>query len=135
MPSERAVLIARLNRDAERIAQRFQLRYRAVEAEFGPYRDRIDLGSSLLGVLPLFQAPDNVKEIGTADKPPKWQMGQAVWMRAEFERGTVHMAVRLGVEEAEDRREIMEAEEGEPVPIVSDLRFFRAATDPGPPAK
>jgi len=33
MPSERAVLIARLNRDAERIAQRFELRYRAVEAE------------------------------------------------------------------------------------------------------
>ena len=33
MPSERAILIARLNRDAERIAQRFQLRYRAVEAE------------------------------------------------------------------------------------------------------
>ncbi len=33
MPSERAVLIARLNRDAERIAQRFQLRYRAIEAE------------------------------------------------------------------------------------------------------
>jgi len=33
MPSERALLIARLNRDAERIAQRFALRYRAVEAE------------------------------------------------------------------------------------------------------
>ena len=33
MSSERAVLIARLNRDAERIAQRFELRYRAIEAE------------------------------------------------------------------------------------------------------
>jgi len=33
MPSERAILIARLNRDAERIAQRFELRYRAIEAE------------------------------------------------------------------------------------------------------
>ena len=33
MPSERALLIARLNRDAERVAQRFELRYRAVEAE------------------------------------------------------------------------------------------------------
>jgi hypothetical protein len=33
MPSQRAVLIARLNRDAERIAHRFELRYRAIEAE------------------------------------------------------------------------------------------------------
>jgi len=33
MPSERAILIARLNRDAEHIAQRFELRYRAIEAE------------------------------------------------------------------------------------------------------
>ena len=33
MPRDRAVLIARLNRAAERIAQRFELRYRAIEAE------------------------------------------------------------------------------------------------------
>lgn len=33
MPSERALLIARLNRDAEHIAQHFGLRYRAIEAE------------------------------------------------------------------------------------------------------
>jgi hypothetical protein len=33
MPNERALLIARLNRDAEHIARHFGLRYRAVEAE------------------------------------------------------------------------------------------------------
>jgi hypothetical protein len=50
MPSERAVLIARLNRDAERIAQRFELRYRAVEAQPTVHRvlppaRSLDLGS------------------------------------------------------------------------------------------
>lgn len=121
-----------LDEDAE-LLSKIRARYGEVEEALGPYQERIDLGTPLLGFTPLFMAPRNVVEFGTGERPPEWKFGTVVWVRAQFERGTAHVAIRLGSEDEEGLRGVQGAEASDPVPIVSDVRFFRDASgvDPG----
>jgi hypothetical protein len=114
-----------LEEDPELLAK-IRARYARVVAAFGPYQDSIDLGSVFFGIIPLADTPENVVEISEEAKAPRAGRGPTLWVRASFERGTVHVSIELMPKSDENMQSLPGVgSSGTAAPIVVDVHFFR----------
>jgi hypothetical protein len=115
----------------EGVAPRIRERYRAVEAAFGPYGGTVSAGNPWLGAAPLLTPPSPLTEVGStggktdgSDLP----LGSVVWVRADFEKGLVHVAFLLKSSggAAGAAASLTSLQEKRPAAVVRDVRFFRS---------
>jgi len=121
-----------LEADAE-LHAKWIARFVAVTDELGPWKERIELPASIKGPMPLFQAPDDVVEVGTKDvRPVAWTVGSVIWVEAVFEKGNVDVALVLKEGSEPALQLFQDYKPGETWQIVGDIRFYRPRADKSP---
>jgi hypothetical protein len=111
---------------------RWRERMQAIEREVGPYGQRVEVDWGLLGPMAgLLAAPDgDLVEVGAPADRPRPALG-AMWVRAAFTRERCWAVFELGREgEPLGFDDLKDAESDKPVPIVRDVRFYRAKSAP-----
>jgi hypothetical protein len=109
----------------------WKARIDAVRAEFGAYAGRVEVGSVWMGAL-VVAMPRDIEEV-----PPRGdrsiEVGQALWIRAHFERGPVWLALLppgasvRGSVAVQALSDLMEPLAAGSRTVVGDVRAFRPA--------
>jgi hypothetical protein len=115
------------------VAAKLRERFDAVVAQVGPYAGEVEAGGTFTGMIPSMIPPTDLVEVGSSGSASPPAPGEALWVRARFERETLHVGVVVGGGGPQGfQNALQEMREGAS-PIVSDLRFFRSGGEP--PAK
>ena len=111
-----------------KLFETWRARYATTVETMGDWTGELRMPSMLKGIMPIFTAPEGVKEIGTNELPPTWAPGSVFWVPAVFEKGTVFLALVVGEGDAAAVKKVQDELKGtDPVPLFGDLRFFRDA--------
>ncbi len=102
-------------------------RFLKVEAELGPYKNELDLGSPYRGSMTYMMQPDLDGEIGSEDTPPG--MLTALWITAKFEKGNAVMSLTIRRGGRDDVWALGELQ-AKAAPIIGDIRFYRPKNEP-----
>jgi len=111
---------------------RWRERMQAIEREAGPYGQRVEIDWGLLGPMvgPLAAPDDDLVEVGAPADRPRPALG-AMWVRAAFTRERCWAVFDLGREgEPLGMGDVGETAPDKPLPIVRDVRFYRAKSAP-----